>query len=371
MGDRVLEAVGDELRNRLPGSCHLVRYGGEEVLVLFDESLNEASGRIETFRESLSETQLFAEQPSRITMSFGLAEHGGGSSLDDSIKRADLALYESKGSGRNQVTIYAPYLDYSNRFYAWGIYRYIWSPSVRFCLAEDGPQFLLMWEDSLQWYDWSDNESQWVHVPDECELPYRSIRRFRDGFVLLDRAGELWYHVPHETFEKVSDEDTPALARLTGQGTQCHAIGVNNQLYGLSEKRAERVVGLPPRWDDVVVTDEVYVVVENILIRWSDESCTESWPLPEPPRQVITSGSKILLVGRSGRMFTFRPDVNHWEQMQFMNLMESRIPCRALDAAGDRCLLMDEHGRLLLAYEGEERKKSVPQAMALREPSEA
>lgn len=75
------------------------------------------------------------------------------------------------------------------------------------------------------------------------------------------------------------------------------------------------------------------------------------------------------MVGESGRVFKFRPDVNHWEQTRFMNLVGSRIPCREVSTAPDRMLILDDHGRLLLVYEGGDRKKSVPQTMELNDPA--
>lgn len=369
MGDRVLEAVGDLLREELPDSCQLIRYGGEEVLVLMDLEFSRASGCLDQFRQTLSESRLFADQPDNITMSFGLARHDPEESIDKTIKRADLALYESKGSGRNQLTPYAPYLDYSSRLYTWGIYRYIWQSTVRFCLAGDDLQFLLYRNGGLQWYDWRENKSVSYQIPTDCQEPIRDIRRFRDGFVLLDAGGELWHHVPGDSFDRVSTDDTPSLASLTGQGTTLRAVGVNNQLYNLSTEHTEQEIGLPETWDQIVVTDDVFVVVENILIRWADGSCVESWPLPEPPRQVTTSEESILMVGTSGRLFKFHPELNHWEQARFMNLVGSRVPCREVAPASDRMLILDDHGRLLLVYEGGDRKKSVPQVMALHEQS--
>jgi len=347
----------------------LIRYGGEEILILLDSDFSEALSQLEDFRKYLSNNQLFPEQPSSVRMSFGLAEHESGEDIEETIKRADLALYESKGSGRNRITTYAPYLDYSSRMYVWGTYRYIWDSSIRFCLGPDRMKFLLYWKYSLQWYEWSENKSVYSYIPNECEEPIREIKRSTSGFVILDSEGELWEHIPGRQFEPFSNAEQPGVSQLVGQDDQLRAVGVNNQLYRLEDREFIRECSLPERWDQLVVTDAVYLVVENILIKWSNGRCAESWPLPESPVQVCSSGRIIWMTVNSGRLFKFRPDINRWEQSQFMNLVGGWIPCKEVSPSDNKMLVLDSHGRLLLIKEGGDHKKSVPQEMNLLDPS--
>jgi PleD family two-component response regulator len=42
-----------------------------------------------------------------MTTSIGIAEYADGLSVDEIVKRADAALYESKKNGRDRVTVYS------------------------------------------------------------------------------------------------------------------------------------------------------------------------------------------------------------------------------------------------------------------------
>lgn len=368
MGDRVLKAVGQLITEKMGNYGYCVRYGGEEVLVLLDMNLREAENVLEQFREQLCQARLFSDQPSAISMSIGVAKHEAEDNLDQSIKMADLALYESKESGRNRLTRYAPYLDYANRLYTWGIFRYLWSASVRFSIDASSMRFLLYWNGLLQFYDWNQNKSVNSFIPNECQQPLRSIRCGEDGFILLDDGGNLWQFEPGDTLYRVTDEDDPAVVRLSGREENFRVVGINNQLYCITDRQIKQAGSLPEKWDYVVTTKETFVVVENILIHWTDQGCVESWPLPERPRQITSSGSSVYMVGESGRLFTFKPSIHRWEQAQFMNMVGSWVPCREVSASGDRMVVLDEHGRLLLIRGDDSHTKSVPQEMNLTTP---
>ncbi|MBX6371952.1 MAG: sensor domain-containing diguanylate cyclase [Acidothermus sp.] len=103
VGDRTLQRVAQVLRSSCRSSDLVARYGGEEfVVVLPDTDCEGAAVVAETLRQRI---QALEEEP-RVTASLGVATfplHGG--TPDQVLAVADAALYQSKESGRNRVTI--------------------------------------------------------------------------------------------------------------------------------------------------------------------------------------------------------------------------------------------------------------------------
>lgn len=110
-GDAVLAHVGRLLKERLRASDILVRYGGEEFLLVLPDSGPESSAAIaETLRRTFEATTVrTGKQDLQIRASFGVACVGPGQNVtvDEIIARADEALYAAKGLGRNRVTTWA------------------------------------------------------------------------------------------------------------------------------------------------------------------------------------------------------------------------------------------------------------------------
>lgn len=114
VGDIILENFARLIMETVRASDYVIRYGGEEIVVLFINS--EIQGSKTTLERFLS--QLAAEPLHRIeenntnifiSFSAGLAEFPGqGRRGDELLKKADRALYEAKSSGRKQVRIAQP-----------------------------------------------------------------------------------------------------------------------------------------------------------------------------------------------------------------------------------------------------------------------
>ncbi len=78
------------------------RYGGEEFIVLLPGTgLPGAINCAERIRE-LTEQRTFVNDI-KVTVSVGVAQYRAGEEIKETIRRADEALYEAKGLGRNQV----------------------------------------------------------------------------------------------------------------------------------------------------------------------------------------------------------------------------------------------------------------------------
>jgi diguanylate cyclase (GGDEF)-like protein/PAS domain S-box-containing protein len=106
-GDLVLVSLADVIRRNIRSMDSAFRLGGEEFAVLLPEtSASGAAAAAERLRAHFSEEvfQPVRENPPvGMTVSVGVAEHRKGSSLDDLIRRADLAMYAAKNGGRNRI----------------------------------------------------------------------------------------------------------------------------------------------------------------------------------------------------------------------------------------------------------------------------
>jgi diguanylate cyclase len=107
-GDDVLRRTADALvRNFLRREDFVARYGGEEfVVVIPDSSLHNAELRAERVRQSIADLEITGQKGKiPVTVSIGLASLASGDTGQTWLARADAALYEAKGAGRNCVRV--------------------------------------------------------------------------------------------------------------------------------------------------------------------------------------------------------------------------------------------------------------------------
>jgi diguanylate cyclase (GGDEF)-like protein len=101
-GDRVLADLASELVGMVRASDAVVRWGGEEFLVLAPETgLDDAVQVAELVRRQVAKLPL--GDAHRTTISIGVATHRVGDDPSSLVARADAALYMAKRSGRNAV----------------------------------------------------------------------------------------------------------------------------------------------------------------------------------------------------------------------------------------------------------------------------
>lgn len=105
VGDLVLQEVSALLSNNTRSSDQSCRWGGEEFVILLDDcDINAAQKRAEALRHSIETAPLpYREGVIQMTVSCGIAEYRAGETLSMLINRADIALYQAKQQGRNQV----------------------------------------------------------------------------------------------------------------------------------------------------------------------------------------------------------------------------------------------------------------------------
>jgi diguanylate cyclase (GGDEF)-like protein len=109
-GDEVLRHFSHIVQSALRDTDVLARWGGEEFLVLLNDTSPElANVGLERARELLAANTLVPSLPHlKPTFSAGLTCYFDDEALDVCIERADRALYQAKETGRNRTVLVAP-----------------------------------------------------------------------------------------------------------------------------------------------------------------------------------------------------------------------------------------------------------------------
>lgn len=102
LGDEVLKGVADILSHHARTLDHVMRWGGEEFLILCSNTeYSELTMIANRFRQELEKTNFGIDRT--VTASFGITQCLLDEPLDDALERADKALYQAKREGRNRV----------------------------------------------------------------------------------------------------------------------------------------------------------------------------------------------------------------------------------------------------------------------------
>jgi len=110
-GDAVLKALAQVLRHSVRACDLVIRYGGEEFLIILLESTGEAGEMVaEKIRQAVADLKIsVAGGILQKTISIGVADFPGDSeTFWQAVKFADVALYQAKESGRNRVLRFTP-----------------------------------------------------------------------------------------------------------------------------------------------------------------------------------------------------------------------------------------------------------------------
>jgi diguanylate cyclase (GGDEF)-like protein len=103
-GDYALKTIAEIARRTLRKSDYIIRWGGEEFLVILPETdLDGAKKVAEKIRSNVENYNL--KVIGKVTVSIGVTMLKMGEPLDNAIKRADEALYAAKNKGRNRVEV--------------------------------------------------------------------------------------------------------------------------------------------------------------------------------------------------------------------------------------------------------------------------
>ncbi|GGX56759.1 sensor domain-containing diguanylate cyclase [Saccharospirillum salsuginis] len=107
-GDEVLKAFASLLQQELRDSDVVCRYGGEEfIALLINATAQRALEVAERIRERWASTRVpYNDDAISTTVSIGVTEiQTTDDQISDGIRRADVALYEAKNSGRDRVKL--------------------------------------------------------------------------------------------------------------------------------------------------------------------------------------------------------------------------------------------------------------------------
>jgi diguanylate cyclase (GGDEF)-like protein len=124
MGDAALKEFAAILRHNIRGYDTITRWGGEEFIITLDASPEDCLKKAEVIREEvekqlkllLKEQCQTEEEEKKVdaldgTVSIGMASHSSNDTpltSDEFVNQADNAMYHSKKTGRNKVTVFDP-----------------------------------------------------------------------------------------------------------------------------------------------------------------------------------------------------------------------------------------------------------------------
>ena len=107
VGDRVLKEIARRLVAAVPVSERVGRFGGDEFVIVLDDSVDPAQAG-EAVRRAVQRPILVDGQELIITASIGFAVNSAGSRAADLLCDADAAMYRAKAGGRDRIAAFAP-----------------------------------------------------------------------------------------------------------------------------------------------------------------------------------------------------------------------------------------------------------------------
>lgn len=108
-GDTVLVKISELITECVGNQGSVCRWGGEEILILINASIESASTIAERIRYAVEATLIpYENSHFNVTMTLGVIESIPGYKIETLIKQADDRLYYGKRNGKNQVVISLP-----------------------------------------------------------------------------------------------------------------------------------------------------------------------------------------------------------------------------------------------------------------------
>lgn len=108
-GNRMLQHIVRCIREQLRGSDVVARFGGDEFILLLQETSNKGAAEMsERIRKAVEGSRLSVRGgDASVTVSLGVASYPeDGGNLEIILEKADKAMYRAKQKGRNQVVVY-------------------------------------------------------------------------------------------------------------------------------------------------------------------------------------------------------------------------------------------------------------------------
>jgi len=99
-GDQLLQLVGEALVAALPTSAYVARLGGDEFAALIRDE-NDAEKAAQQIIRTFGQPMKIGDLQAQISISAGIVSLGSEAEPTDALRRADVAMYSVKQSGRN------------------------------------------------------------------------------------------------------------------------------------------------------------------------------------------------------------------------------------------------------------------------------
>ncbi|PFK22505.1 GGDEF domain-containing protein [Bacillus cereus] len=104
-GDLALIQLAELMKSKVEQQHVFARWGGEEFIILVTNTVEKEAFQVAESLRFFIETKQFTGI-SKLTASFGVALYEQGTTREELMQRADIALYEAKKNGKNQVCVY-------------------------------------------------------------------------------------------------------------------------------------------------------------------------------------------------------------------------------------------------------------------------
>lgn len=101
-GDEVLIGVSKVFMAGLHEGEYLIRWGGEEFVLILRGPIDELYSRVDDMRKQVEALEF---PVGHVSISGGLAAYRGGN-YNRTVRAADTAMYQAKNSGRNKIVLY-------------------------------------------------------------------------------------------------------------------------------------------------------------------------------------------------------------------------------------------------------------------------
>lgn len=104
-GDLALIQLAELMKSKVEQQHVFARWGGEEFIILVTNTVEKEAFQVAESLRFFIETKQFTGI-SKLTASFGVALYEQGTTREELMQRADIALYEAKKNGKNKVCVY-------------------------------------------------------------------------------------------------------------------------------------------------------------------------------------------------------------------------------------------------------------------------
>jgi diguanylate cyclase (GGDEF)-like protein len=107
IGDRLLRAISQRLRNTIRESDIASRFGGDEFIILLKDikTVENTKKVSQLIVDSISKLFTINDERIRISASIGISLYSYRADIDRLLKNADQAMYKAKKDGKNRVQI--------------------------------------------------------------------------------------------------------------------------------------------------------------------------------------------------------------------------------------------------------------------------